>query len=54
MMIIAYLSLVNIDQCVVLALTEDQVTLAYDRDERAGFFTHYVLNVSWCLSSCEL
>lgn len=42
------------DQCAVVALTEEQVALTSCRDERAGFFTHYVLNVLWCLSLCEL
>ena len=40
------------DQCVVVALTESEVDIDASLDERAGFFTHYVLNVSWCPTTC--
>ncbi|CAI8046078.1 hypothetical protein GBAR_LOCUS25467 [Geodia barretti] len=38
--------------CSVSALTETQVSITSDRDTRAGFFNHPVLNVTWCPTSC--
>ena len=35
-----------------MPLTESEVDIDESLDERAGFFTHYVLNVSWCPTSC--
>ena len=45
-------SFVFADQCVVVALTQSEVDISASLDERAGFFTHYVLNVSWCPTTC--
>ena len=45
-------SFVLADQCVVAALTQTEVDISASLDERAGFFTHYVLNVSWCPTTC--
>ena len=35
-----------------MALTQSEVDIDESLDERAGFFTHYVLNVSWCPTTC--
>ena len=35
-----------------MALTESEVDISASLDERAGFFTHYILNVSWCPTTC--
>ena len=35
-----------------MALTQSEVDIDDSLDERAGFFTHYVLNVSWCPTTC--
>ena len=35
-----------------MALTQSEVDISALLDERAGFFTHYVLNVSWCPTTC--
>ena len=35
-----------------MALTQSEVDISASLDERAGFFTHYVLNVSWCPTTC--
>ena len=40
--------------CPVKPLTVDQVSFMTERDTRAGFFNHPVLNVTWCPTSCEL
>ena len=45
-------SFVLADQCVVVALTQSEIDISESLDERAGFFTHYVLNVSWCPTTC--
>ena len=34
-------------------MTEDQVSFTSERDTRAGFFNHPVLNVTWCPTSCK-
>ena len=46
--------LVFADQCVAVELIQSEVDISASLDERAGFFTHYVLNVSWCPSTCTL
>ena len=38
--------------CIVSELSDSEVDVSVTLDERAGFFTHSVLNVSWCPSNC--
>ena len=38
--------------CIVSELSDSEVDVRFTPDERAGFFTHSVLNVSWCPSNC--
>ena len=40
------------DICIVSELSDSEVDVSVTPDERAGFFTHYVLKVSWCPSNC--
>ena len=42
-----------VEQCGVVPLTVAQVQIESRRDERAGFFVHPVLDVSWCPTPCE-
>ena len=39
-------------ECTVPQLEDSEVDIAYEPDERAGFFTHVVWNVAWNLASC--
>ena len=38
--------------CIVSELSDSEVDVRFTPDERTGFFTHSVLNVSWCPSNC--
>ena len=38
--------------CIVSELSDSEVDVRFTPDERAEFFTHYLLNVSWCPSNC--
>ena len=40
------------DICIISELSDSEVDVSDTPDERAGFFTHSVLNVSWCPSNC--
>ena len=48
-----YVPLVIAEQCSVEELEESDIDISHALDERAGFFSHYVLNVSWCPTSCK-
>ena len=39
-------------ECTVPQLENSEVDITYVPDERAGFFTHVVWNVTWNLTSC--
>jgi hypothetical protein len=39
-------------RCVAQALASTQVSITDERDRRAGYFNHHVLNVSWCPTQC--
>ena len=50
---IDYASFVIAERCLVKELKESDLDITRALDERVGFFSHYVLNVSWPPTNCK-